>query len=37
VQVITEKRSNESRLLPGFKVPLARLLEAANQLAEAKD
>jgi Uma2 family endonuclease len=35
-QVIAETESYESRLLPGFKLPLARLLAAADQLAEAK-
>jgi hypothetical protein len=33
-QVIREKGSYESPLLPGFKVPLARLLESANQRAQ---
>ncbi len=36
-QVIAETQSYESRLLPGFKVPLAPLLAAADRLAEAED
>jgi Putative restriction endonuclease len=35
-QVIREDRAYESPLLPGFKVPLARLLESANQRAKLR-
>ncbi len=36
-QVIAETQNYESRFLPEFKVPLARLLAAADQLAEGRD
>jgi Uma2 family endonuclease len=36
-QVIAETQIYLSRLLPGFHVPLARLLAAADRLAEAAD
>jgi len=35
-QVISEKETYQSALLPGFEVPLARLLEAADRLAQTE-
>ena len=35
-QVITETQTYQSLLLPGFEVPLARLLAAADQLAQSE-
>jgi Uma2 family endonuclease len=35
-QVVREKEKYESPLLPGFVVPLAKLLEVADRLAEAE-
>jgi Uma2 family endonuclease len=37
VQVIAQTQTYQPRLLPGFDVPLARLLAAADQLAQATD
>jgi Uma2 family endonuclease len=34
-QVVTENQTYQSPLLPGFELPLARLLEAADRLAQA--
>jgi Uma2 family endonuclease len=36
-QVITEHQTYQSPLLPGFELPLARLLEAADQEAQAEE
>jgi Uma2 family endonuclease len=35
-QVVREKETYESPLLPGFELPLAKLLEVADRLAEAE-
>lgn len=35
-QVVAEHETYQSPLLPGFEVPLARLLEAADRLAESE-
>jgi Uma2 family endonuclease len=35
-QVVAEGETYQSSLLPGFEVPLARLLEVADQLAESE-
>jgi hypothetical protein len=35
-RIILEKATYESSLLPGFELPLAQLLEAADREAEAE-
>jgi Uma2 family endonuclease len=35
-RVVAEKDTYQTRLLPGFKLPLAQILEAADRLAQAK-